>query len=56
MRRLHGARRHRQAVRRHACIDGPEIDAHLIDWDKSPPRFAQFRDQERASMARHGFA
>src|SRR5208283_2737478 len=20
-------------VRKHACIDGPEIDAHLIDWD-----------------------
>ncbi|MEZ5097990.1 MAG: sulfide/dihydroorotate dehydrogenase-like FAD/NAD-binding protein [Nocardioides sp.] len=25
-------------VRRHACIDGPEIDAHLIDWDKFLPK------------------
>jgi glutamate synthase (NADPH/NADH) small chain len=41
-------------VRKHACIDGPEIDAHLIDWDKLLPRFAQFRDQEQASMVRHG--
>jgi glutamate synthase (NADPH/NADH) small chain len=42
-------------VRRHACIDGPEIDAHTIDWDKFLPRFAQFRTQEQESRARHGF-
>jgi glutamate synthase (NADPH/NADH) small chain len=41
-------------VRKHACIDGPEIDAHIIDWDKFLPRFGQFRTQERASMAEHG--
>jgi len=41
-------------VRKHACIDGPEIDAHIIDWDKLLPRFGQFRAQERASMAEHG--
>ncbi len=43
-------------IRKHACIDGPEIDAHLIDWDKFLPRFGQFRAQERASRVRHGFA
>jgi len=43
-------------VRKHACIDGPEIDAHIIDWDKFLPRFGQFREQERESMVRHGFA
>ncbi len=43
-------------IRKHACIDGPEIDSHLIDWDKFLPRFAQFRDQERASRVRHGLA
>jgi glutamate synthase (NADPH/NADH) small chain len=42
-------------VRRHACIDGPEIDAHTIDWDKFLPRFAQFRAQEQESRTRHGF-
>ena len=41
-------------VRKHACIDGPEIDAHVIDWDKFLPRFNQFKPQEAESRARHG--
>ncbi|WP_213992889.1 sulfide/dihydroorotate dehydrogenase-like FAD/NAD-binding protein [Sodalis sp. dw_96] len=43
-------------VRKHACIDGPEIDGHLIDWDKFLPRFNQFNVQEQASKRQHGFA
>jgi glutamate synthase (NADPH/NADH) small chain len=43
-------------VRKHACIDGPEIDAHIIDWDKFLPRFDQFRSQEQLSRMRRGFA
>ena len=43
-------------IRKHACIDGPEIDAHIIDWDKFLPRFGQFRAQERESRVRHGLA
>ena len=43
-------------VRKHACIDGPEIDGHIIDWDKFLPRFGQFKDQEHDSLVRHGFA
>jgi glutamate synthase (NADPH/NADH) small chain len=39
-------------VRKHACIDGPEIDAHIIDWDKFLPRFQQFKVQERESAQR----
>jgi len=42
-------------VRKHACIDGPEIDAHIIDWDKFLPRFGLFRAQEQTSRAKHGF-
>jgi len=42
-------------VRKHACIDGPEIDGHLIDWDKFLPRFTQFKAQEQASRQQHGF-
>jgi glutamate synthase (NADPH/NADH) small chain len=42
-------------VRKHACIDGPELDAHIIDWDKFLPRFLQFRKQEDESKVRHGF-
>lgn len=41
-------------IRKHACIDGPEIDAHIIDWDKFLPRFGQFKAQEKASRERHG--
>lgn len=42
-------------IRKHACIDGPELDAHAIDWDKFLPRFNLFKAQETASKARHGF-
>ncbi|MBV8646392.1 sulfide/dihydroorotate dehydrogenase-like FAD/NAD-binding protein [Paludibacterium sp.] len=43
-------------VRKHACIDGPEIDGHLIDWDKFLPRFGLFKHQESESLERqnHG--
>jgi glutamate synthase (NADPH/NADH) small chain len=41
-------------VRKHACIDGPEIDAHVIDWDKFLPRFGQFRAHEVRSRQAHG--
>ncbi len=43
-------------VRKHACIDGPEIDAHIIDWDKFLPRFNQFKTQEQLSRVKHGVA
>ena len=38
-------------VRKHACIDGPEIDSHIIEWDKFLPRFLQFKAQEERSMS-----
>lgn len=41
-------------VRKHACIDGPEIEAHIIDWDKFLPRFHAFRTQEERSRIAHG--
>jgi glutamate synthase (NADPH) small chain len=41
-------------IRKHACIDGPEIDSHVIDWDKFLPRFGLFKAQEQAALARHG--
>ena len=43
-------------VRKHACVDGPELDSHIIDWDKFLPRFNQFKPQEQASKVKHGFA
>jgi glutamate synthase (NADPH/NADH) small chain len=41
-------------VRKHACIDGPEIEAHIIDWDKFLPRFNAFRPQEQRSKVAQG--
>jgi glutamate synthase (NADPH/NADH) small chain len=43
-------------VRKHACIDGPELDAHIIDWDKFLPRFDQFKEQEKQARVTHGLA
>jgi glutamate synthase (NADPH/NADH) small chain len=43
-------------VRKHACIDGPELDSHIIDWDKFLPRFEQFKEQEARSRELHGLA
>jgi glutamate synthase (NADPH) small chain len=43
-------------VRKHACVDGPELDSHIIDWDKFLPRFNQFKLQEQESRVAHGFA
>lgn len=43
-------------VRKHACIDGPELDAHIIDWDKFLPRFNAFKAQEQESRVVHGLA
>ena len=45
-----------KSIRKHACVDGPEIDAHIIDWEKFLPRFGQFRAQEQASRQAHGLA
>lgn len=40
-------------VRKHACVDGPELNSHVIDWDKFLPRFNQFKPQERQSEIDH---
>ncbi|MDR0783778.1 MAG: sulfide/dihydroorotate dehydrogenase-like FAD/NAD-binding protein [Propionibacteriaceae bacterium] len=41
-------------VRKHACIDGPELNSHDIDWDKFLPRFGLFKAQEAEAKARRG--
>ena len=43
-------------VRKHACVDGPEINSHIIDWDKFLPRFGLFKVQEQESKVKHGLA
>lgn len=29
-----------------ACVDGPEFDAHEVDWDEAMKRLRQYREQE----------
>ena len=43
-----------KSLRLHACIDGPEFDAHTVEWDKFMPRFNQFKTQEVRSLEQHG--
>jgi len=37
---------------RFACVDGPEFDAHLVDFDTLMHRNTTYRDAEKLSMAR----
>jgi len=36
-----------------ACVDGPEFDAHQVDFDILTQRNAMYRDSERQSLERH---
>ena len=29
-----------------ACVDGPEFDAHQIDWDGAMKRLGQYKEEE----------
>lgn len=35
-----------------ACVDGPEFDAHLVDFDEQMKRAAIYRDEEARALAR----
>ena len=37
---------------RFVCVDGPEFDAHQVDWDGMMRRMATYRDYEKAEMAK----
>ena len=45
-----------QLLRKHDCVDGPEFDAHSIDWEKLLPRFKQFNLQELRSQELKGLS
>ena len=38
---------------RFACVDGPDFDGHLVDFDEAMRRSAMYRDRERQSMEHH---
>jgi ferredoxin--NADP+ reductase len=35
---------------RFSCVDGPEFDAHLVDWDELTKRLVLFAKEERLAM------
>lgn len=36
-----------------ACVDGPEFDGHLVDWNLAVRRAAMYRDEEQRVIAHH---
>ncbi|MDP2891836.1 MAG: sulfide/dihydroorotate dehydrogenase-like FAD/NAD-binding protein [Bacillota bacterium] len=36
-----------------ACVDGPDFDGHLVDFDEAMRRSVMYRDEERRSLERH---
>lgn len=36
-----------------ACVDGPEFDGHLVDWNLAMRRAAMYRDEEQRVIAYH---
>ncbi|NLC76683.1 MAG: sulfide/dihydroorotate dehydrogenase-like FAD/NAD-binding protein [Clostridia bacterium] len=35
-----------------ACVDGPEFDGHLVDWDLALRRSIMYKDEEKRAMAK----
>jgi ferredoxin--NADP+ reductase len=33
-----------------ACVDGPEFDAHSVDWNELTARLSLFKNEEKASL------
>ena len=38
---------------KYACVDGPEFDGHLIDFDEAMKRLTAYREEEKAALTRH---
>jgi ferredoxin--NADP+ reductase len=36
------------------CVDGPEFDGHLVDWDLAQRRMAMFKEEETIANKIHG--
>ena len=35
------------------CVDGPEFDAHLVDFDEAMRRSGQYRDEEQRRLEKY---
>ena len=38
---------------RFACVDGPDFDGHLVDFDEAIRRSAMYREDEKKAIAAH---
>ena len=38
---------------RFACVDGPEFDAHQVDWGLLLTRLAVYKEEEKSSLDRY---
>jgi ferredoxin--NADP+ reductase len=38
---------------KYACVDGPEFDGHLIDFDEAMKRLTAYGEEEKAALRRH---
>jgi ferredoxin/flavodoxin---NADP+ reductase len=47
-----GCRVHVAGETRFACVDGPEFDAHAVDFDELADRLTAYRGQEKSAMQR----
>jgi ferredoxin--NADP+ reductase len=37
-------------ITKFTCVDGPEFNAHSVDWDELASRLGLFRDLEKISL------
>jgi hypothetical protein len=37
-----------------SCVDGPEFDGALVDWDEAMRRSRQYKPEEAAAMESYG--
>ena len=38
---------------RFACVDGPEFDGHLVDWDELTSRLRAFKENEKIALEKY---
>ena len=38
---------------RFACVDGPEFNAHQVNWDELISRLNLFKSEEKVSLEKH---
>ena len=36
-----------------ACVDGPDFDAHQVEWEETMARLAAYKDEEREAMVQY---